>query len=214
MVSDAILSAFLGGLLALSGALIGLFAEPVRNFFARRARQEHLRRTLYGELFIKLQRAAANLDSYRLAIERQDIDYLKLHKVDLSEPISFPDEVTAQEQYYQLTTQERNALAVAYYNLRSFINGVTIFGSTPLDTKEAMELYPKLKEMLQSAIFYVNLAFENNARILEKIDEGAILKDWRELIQDRTLQKEYLSDPAKKALKVAAEKKKKRLLRH
>lgn len=210
MVSDIVLVAIIG----VAGTLLGaLFAEPIRAHFARRAHLEQLRRILYGELFIKLKRAAAYLDSHRLAIERHDTNYLRLNKVDLSGPISFPDEVTAQERYYQLTTQECNTLAIAYHNLRSFINGVNTFGSTPLDTKEAMELCRKLKEMLEEAIWYVNEAFENNTHVLEKIDEGALLKDWRRLIQDPKLQKEYLSGPAKEALKRATEKKKRRLLR-
>jgi hypothetical protein len=214
MVSDIILGAIIGGVIALSGAFLGLLGEPVRAHFARKARQEQLRRTLYNELIIKLQRAAAYLDYHRHLIERRDTDHLKrVYKVDLSELISFPDEVTAQEQYYQLTSQESNLLAVAYYQLRALINAVNKFGRPPFDdAKEAMKLCLTSKEMLESTIYSVNNAFENNVRVLEKIDSGALLKDWRKFIDDPTLQKEYLSDPAKKALKGPAEKKKRKLM--
>jgi hypothetical protein len=209
MVSDIILGAIIGGVIALSGAFLGLLAEPVRAHFARKAHQEQLRRILYGELIIKLQRAAAYLDYHRPVIERRDTDYLKsFYKVELSGPISFPDEVTAQEQYYQLTPQEFDLLATAYYKLRTLINGVNKFGRPPFDdAKEAMELCRTSKEMLEDTIYRVNEAFENNVHVLEKIDGGDILKAWRKFIQDPKLQKEYLSDPAKKALKEAAEKK-------
>lgn len=216
MVSDIILGAIIGGAIALSGAFLGLLSEPVRSYFAHKAHQEQLRKILYGELIIKLQRAAAYLDYHRHLIERHDTDYLKrVYKVDFSELISFPDEVTAQEQYYQLTSQESNLLAVAYYQLRSLINGVNKFGRPPFDdAKEATELCRTLKKMLEDAIYYVNEAFENNVRVLEKINGGAPLKDWRKFKHDPKVQKEYLSDPAKKALKWPAGKKKRKLIKH
>ncbi len=213
MVSDTNLGVIIGGLIAFVGAFIGLLAEPVRAHFARKAHQKQLRRTLYGELIIKLQRAAAYLDFHRRAIERRDTNYLKrVYKVDLSGPISFPDEVDAQAQYYQLTSQEFDVLAAAYYNLRALLNGINKFGRPPFeDAKEAMKLCRTSKEMLESTIYSVNIAFENNVRVLKKIDGGALLKDWRKFVQDPKLQKEYLSDPAKKALKEDAAKKKRKL---
>jgi hypothetical protein len=216
MVSDSTILTAFAVLGTIAGALVGLLAEPIRNFFARRARREQLRRNLYSELLIKLQRALAYFDFHRLAIERRDTNYVKsVYKVNLSGPISFPEEVAAEEQYYELTTQERNALAVAYYNLRAFINGVNKLGTPPFDdAKEASELCRTLKEMLESVIYYVNEAFEDNANVLEKIDRGALLKDWRKFLQDPKLQKEYLSDSAKASLNRAAEKKKRQLLKH
>lgn len=104
---------------------------------------------------------------------------------------------------------------MAYYNLRAFINGVNKLGAPPFDdAKEASELCHKLKEMLESVIYYVNEAFEDNASILENMDRGALLKDWRKFLQDPKLQKEYLSDSAKESLKRVAEKKKRQCLRH
>jgi hypothetical protein len=216
MVSDIILGAIIGAAVALSGAFLGLLAEPVRAHFARKAHQKQLRRILYGELIIKLQRAAAYLDYHRPLIERRDTDYLKsIYKVDLSGPISFPDEVTAQEQYYQLTPQEFDLLSTAYYKLRTLINGVNKFGRPPFDdSKEVIELCRTSKEMLEDTIYRVNDAFEYNAHVLKKIDGGILLKKWRKFMQDPKLQKKYLSEPAKKAMNGAAEKKKRKLTKH
>jgi hypothetical protein len=114
------------------------------------------------------------------------LDYLRSNnKLEVGGPISFPDEVNAQAKYYRLTSQEFDPLAVAYYWLRGLISAVHKFGNTSFDQLDnAQKEYSSLEERLKSTIYFINKAFEDNARFLEKLDEGEILKKWRKLMQD------------------------------
>ncbi len=187
MVSDIIVGAIIGGVIALLGASLGLLGEPVRAHFARNAHQEQLRRVLYGELFIKLERVLKGyaLD-YNVAIRSNDINYLKsANKLEIAGLIEFPSEVEAQTQYYQLTSQEFYVLAPAYYRLRGVINLVHKFNSTSFDNiGDAKDENTALKKRLEFAIYFINKAFEDNSRFLEKIDGGVLLQAWRKLMQD------------------------------
>jgi hypothetical protein len=200
MVSDVILAALIAGVVGLAGASIGIFAEPVRVYFARRAHREQLRRTLYGELVIKLRRVT----EYYLAYE-STLHYstTRIFSVDeAAGPISFPDEVTAEEQYYQLTSQEFDLLAAAYFRLRRAVNLVNQFRGI-VSPEVAKKKLKELKDSIQVAGFAINSAFKRNRHFLEEIDKGALLKDWNklccELMEPKWSQlqmQEYLQDCA------------------
>jgi len=213
MVSDIVLVAIVG----VAGTLLGaFFAEPIRAHFAHKAHQEQLRRALYSELSFKSYMVLRYVLQYDDAFKDNDIDYLKfVSKVLITTPVSFPDEVDARAQYYQLNSQDLELLAAAYHALRDAINILYNLASASFDNiEEAKKEHVVLKRSLGFAFAAINRAFKDNAHVLEKIDKGLLLKDWRELVQvarkDTVLQ-EYLTPNYQKD---AAEKKKRLLLRH
>jgi hypothetical protein len=68
MVSDTVLAGIVGVVGTASGALIGLLAEPVRGYFAQRARLNQLRRIVYGELLVKLHQTFTKIDNVSLQV--------------------------------------------------------------------------------------------------------------------------------------------------
>lgn len=192
MVSDTVAGAVIGVAGALLGTLLGIFAEPVRVRFARKAHQEQLRRTVYGELLVKLERVAGYYRTYKDRCESDDLAYLRLADKQPAGPITFPDEVTAHAQYYQLTSREFELLAAAYHNMRLAVNLVNKFGFTPfnnvLDAKQACN---GLQNAINNAKKLVALAFKGNTHFLENIDDGVLLKKWRQFVQEPWLE-EYL----------------------
>ena len=200
MVSDTVLIAIAGVVGTLLGALLGFFAEPFRARIARKAHQEQLRKTLYGDLTIKLQRVLGYYLEYES--NRNNLEYLKsLKKLEVAGTISFPDEVTAQERYYQLTYKEAELLATAYFRLRWIVNFVNQFGDHPLDIINANQALQALEYNIRFAAYAINLAFKDSAHFLEKIDPD-LLQRWHALCYElvtapqwRKLQlQEYLQD--------------------
>ena len=181
MVSDIVLVAIFAVVGTLLGALIGLLAEPVRACFSRKAYQEQLRRTLYGDLIIKLHRVLGYYLEYKS--NRDNLEYLKSpNKLEVAGPISFPDEVTAQAQYYQLTSEEFDPLASAYYRLRWVVNFTNQFGNRSHDDIDnAKQALKGLEENIRLAGYTINAAFKDSAHFLDKIDDGRLLRDWCKL---------------------------------
>jgi hypothetical protein len=182
MVSDTVTLALLAVVGTASGALIGLFVEPVRARFALKAHQRQLRRELYGELRIKLQRVLGMYINYSEACDNNNLVYLEsTNKLEIPGIISFDDETTTQAKYYQLTSEEFTPLALAYLHLRWAVNHSNQFGSKKLDIRGAKKALKELERRLQSAVCLINRAFEENTHFLEKLDKGTLLNDWREL---------------------------------
>jgi hypothetical protein len=185
MVSDLVLGAIIGVVGALLGALIGIFAEPVRAYFVGKKHQEQLRRTLYGELIIKLQRVLGGYIAYKDACDNNNLTFLKSrNKLEVPGPIAFHDEVTAQADYYQLNAQEFSPLAIAYLRLRTVVNFVNQFGTHSLEILEAKEALKELEKEIRLAGYAINEAFKQNVHVLEKIDNGILLVDWRKLCRE------------------------------
>lgn len=185
MVDDAILAVIVGAF-TLFGAVLGLFAEPVRARFARKEHQKQLRKTLYGELFIKFEKVLkGSLVDYQAAITLKDINsFNSPDKEEFGGLTSFFDEVTAEKQYYQLKPKEFHLLAVAYYRLRRTINLVNKFGPFKTVEDAKKDLKEEIEEQIRSSFKFINDAFEENADALEKSDCGSLLKKWRKLVED------------------------------
>jgi hypothetical protein len=211
MVSDIILGAIIGGVIALAGVLLSPLTEPVRTRFVRKAHQAQLRRILYGELLNKLEMVRGYLLEYNVKIRGKDIDYLgSTDKLELSGPISFPDEDTVKKQYYQLPPQEFDPLAAAYHQLRIIIKLVNKFGLTSFDRDDATQEHDQIEKHLQFGLYYINKAFEDNVRVLKRLDDGAILNAWRKLMQEPRMRR-YLKEAGVAAEK-PAEKRKRKLI--
>jgi hypothetical protein len=185
MVSDIILAALVGGVIGVVGTLLGTLLEPISARFARKSHQEQLRRTLYSDLIIKLHRALGMYTTYKQACEDAKLKYRNHpNKLEIYGPIAFNDEVTAQADYYQLTAQEFTPLAYAYYRLRTVVNFVNQFGTHSLEIDQAKEKLVVIEREIRRAVYAINRAFKENVHTLEKIDNGILLKEWRELCRE------------------------------
>lgn len=192
MVSDIVWAAIIGVIGALAGTLIGTFLEPVRAFFAQKKYQDQLRRTLYGELIIKLHRALGVYEGYKKACDTSNLTYLKSHnKLEIYGVIEFHDEVTTQADYYQLTAREFQPRANAYFRLRVVINFLNSFGYRSLEIDYARTKLNVIEREIRSAFDAINRAFKDNVHILEKIDNGILLNDWRDLCRELIERPEY-----------------------
>lgn len=182
MVSDTVTIAAFAVAGTAVGAVIGLFAEPVRARFELKSHQRQLRRELYGELRIKFQRVLGMYITYTEACDSNDLVYLEsTNKLEIPGTISFDGEATTQANYYQLTSEEFTLLALSYLHLRWAVNHTNKFGNEKLGIRGAREALKELENRIQSAACLINRAFEENARFLEKMDGGVLLNDWREL---------------------------------
>jgi hypothetical protein len=192
MVSDIVWAAIIGVIGALAGTLIGTFLEPVRAFFAQKKHQEQLRRTLYGELIIKLHRALGLYEAYKKACDTSNLTYLKSrNKLGIYGPIAFHEEDTTQADYYQLTAQEFQPLANAYFRLRTVVNFLNQFGNRSLEIDYAKTKLNVIEGEIRRAFHAISSAFKDNVHILEEIDNGILLNDWHDLCRELIERPEY-----------------------
>ncbi|MGB8311953.1 MAG: hypothetical protein WCE81_08840 [Halobacteriota archaeon] len=153
-------------------------------------------KALYSELFISYQKLEGAFIDFRMYTNASNMDMLRsTDKMEYSGPITFSvyDALKAQPiSFYQLA--EASKLDAAYFRLNAVNNAVNEFSRTSFDNVDnAGEKYRVFYDQFLEAAYVINVAFESNAYVLEKIDKGTLLKDWRKFASEHPKIKEKLS---------------------
>ena len=91
-----------------------------------------------------------------------------VHDVSKTQPIFF----------YQL--KGAFDIDAAYFRVHAVNNAVNEFSGTSFDTVyKAKQKYDAFYEQFLEGAYVINEAFKSNSHILEKIDNGTLLKEWR-----------------------------------
>jgi len=195
----AVVGTLLGGAI---GAIIGIFAGPVRDCFAHRREIKHIRKAIYNELYLscrKLRDAFSEFGADITEAKRtKNNDKLRsINKRYYSGPITFSVYHAFRVKpidFYQL--EEADKLDEAYFRLTIIKNGVNQYSHTRSDDPDkANKKYDPCHKQFLGAIHgsgVVNVAFEANAHVLEKIDGGALLKKWRKFSSESMTVEEKL----------------------
>jgi len=160
-----------------SGIIVGIIAEWLRAYLALKEHQTQLRRALYSELLKKLREVLMMGSAYKTAVEQKDIKYLK--QVQDFETI-YPITPLKEGDKPALPYQELSRLNLAYYLLNGVINVVLKLGNADSIDDAKIE-YSKLKPTFTGAVEGISEAFEESADVLEKLDQGELLKEWHDI---------------------------------
>ena len=173
---------------AVIGAGIALMAGPINAYFTRTREITDLRVALYDELINSYEILEGALLSFNEDIRSKNMDKLRsIKKLKYSDPLTFPtyDDNKSKPIIHQL--QEATVkLRPAYFRLNAVKHAVEEFSCTPYnDLKEAEKQHKVDHAQLLEAARLINDAIESNKQILERINNGYILKNWHEFVRDR-----------------------------
>jgi len=146
-------------------------------------RINQLRRAIYGDVVTWCEKIKGALVLLDLRLRASDIDFFRsTNKLDISLIRSELYDSLKTEANRVLPATEAARLEVAYFQLKSITNALSDINLRSFDNVEdAKRQWKELRgSSLHSCSSYINQAFEDAELILNKLDGGEILKNWRD----------------------------------